>query len=208
MLAPFHISQGIGVCQTGSKKGASPPHPAKGWGAHAVFFGLGVRLWSLSFAFSACSHGLTFTPRTTKKKKPLREISNLCWSFLSALQNPIPTHFSLFRKKHLPNRGAKIRLCARCPVPGGDGDGDGDRDRDRDRPPISASLFLPSSIGSRVPGPTHGIDRWMDGKARVGSHHHRRSRSHDHGHRTVADRKRLRSDPIHLHHTLSELATC
>ena len=115
-LALFHISQGIGVCQTGSKKGASPPHPAKGWGAHAVFFGLGVRLWSLSFAFSACSHGLTFTPRTTKKKKPLREISNLCWSFLSALQNPIPTHFSLFRKKHLPNRGAKIRLCARCPV--------------------------------------------------------------------------------------------
>ena len=174
MLAPFHISQGIGVCQTGSKKGASPPHPAKGWGAHAVFFGLGVRLWSLSFAFSACSHGLTFTPRTTKKKKPLRESTS------------------------------QIEAPKSASVPGGDGD----RDRDRDRPPISASLFLPSSIGSRVPGPTHGIDRWMDGKARVGSHHHRRSRSHDHGHRTVADRKRLRSDPIHLHHTLSELATC
>ena len=199
MLAPFHISQGIGVCQTGSKKGASPPHPAKGWGAHAVFFGLGVRLWSLSFAFSACSHGLTFTPRTTKKKTP--SVKSQISVGLSCLLCKIPSRptFLCFEKST-----SQIEAPKSASVPGGDGD----RDRDRDRPPISASLFLPSSIGSRVPGPTHGIDRWMDGKARVGSHHHRRSRSHDHGHRTVADRKRLRSDPIHLHHTLSELATC
>jgi len=43
LLAPFHISQGIGVCETGSIWGSEIPTPANRWGAHALFRDLSAK---------------------------------------------------------------------------------------------------------------------------------------------------------------------
>lgn len=65
LLTPFHISQGMGVCETGSIWGSEIPTPAKRWGAHALFRAVSAKSnFFVNFAYGPFSRSNTDTHAT------------------------------------------------------------------------------------------------------------------------------------------------